>query len=231
MKTLSKTDTEAYVKRTLDVLINDVTLATRAFHAWETIQIIKSQNKRVIAKLRRNPYFWTIVPYALQCTYIIYLARLFDNSTKYNLRKLIETCQAEPGIFTREALAGRQRQSGMTPAQASEYAAKAHIPTAGELQRMMRRFETIEARAQKYKKIRHEVFAHPVRTSQDEISPLLKDTKGTEIEALLAYSWRTVLSINDLFVNGHKPCLRAYSLLEKKSTSEDTAKLMREYAI
>ena len=86
----------------------DVETAVQMLYANLTVHTSAADTPALNHELNKTPLFWRTTLHALQCSFFITLARVFDTTAPHNLRHLLNYAQEHKSIFTREALLARK---------------------------------------------------------------------------------------------------------------------------
>jgi hypothetical protein len=99
------------------------------------------------------------------------------------------------------------------------FIAKAYEPKAQDFRKLRARVQAwSRIYEQKYRDIRHSVYAHRLVTTQAEVDMLFAKTNIREVQRMLVFLVQLYNALWELFVNGNRPVLRAarYSVLRMR---------------
>jgi len=187
----------------------EVEIAIECFYTWLEINKLASANEKTYKALNKNPTFWNISLYGLQCSFFIVLGRIFDDGhDAHSIHKLITSCLANPQFFSKEALAKRKQEDRKKPEWLDEYIENAHEPSMEELRNLNRALSHHRKRFDEiYRNIRNYVFAHRVAKKAEIVSELFGKTKIGDIENILYFLYDLLEVIWQLYHNGRAPVL------------------------
>ena len=87
-----------------ELIRQEVEIAIECFYTWLEINNLASDNEGIYKTLNKNPTFWNINLYGLQCSFFIVLGRIFDDGyDAYSIHRFIKSCLANPQFFSKEA--------------------------------------------------------------------------------------------------------------------------------
>lgn len=195
----------------LDLLRTEAESAIQFFFAWEAIHAIAGDNPKVARLLNQAPLFWKTALGALQTSTLVTLGRLFDpDSNHHSVTRLLSIAHSNLGMFSKGALAARKRkQSADADKWLPEYLKTVYEPSRDDFRRLKnyvaKRRKIYE---DKYRPLRHMVFAHRAVSNQSEVAELFAKTDRRELRQLLVFLRRLYEALWQLYFNGHKPVLR-----------------------
>ncbi len=193
-------------------LIRDDTFATaRAYFTYKAIHAFGAESKENYHVLNRHSIFWNITLYSLQNTFFTCLGRIFDQKSPHGIDTLVRTAQENPGMFSTKALSERRKGNFRTEAELNEYVGKAYVPTAADF-RALRKEVAAKRKIfeEKYRDIRHKVFAHKEVVEDDERRALFSKTNIGEFEELMEFLFNLEAAMQSLLDNGDDPSLAAH---------------------
>jgi hypothetical protein len=173
----------------------------------------------VHALMNRAPLFWNTTRAALQIAAVIAIGRIFDKGSRHNVFRVLKLAQTNQTMFSKSALAARRSAEAPNAPWLPDFIANAYVPAPRE-------FRTLRARVdawsriyeQKYRDIRHRLYAHRLVTTQAEIDALFARTNIREVQRMIVFLVQFHNALWELFVNGNPPVLRAarYSVLRMR---------------
>ena len=111
-------------------------------------------------------------------------------------------------MFSRAALAARKESAGLTKRQAADYVADKHELTAQDVRALRKEIAPWRRTYNdRYREIRHKVFAHKGVSDIEETNKLLAKTSVDELKALFAFLSALYTALWELFYNGRQPSL------------------------
>ena len=217
----------------LELFRTEAQSALQFFYAWDATHAVAAKDKAVFRLLNEAPLFWNTALGALQASALVALGRVFDpNTDNHSVTRLLTLAHANLDIFSKDALAARKRKlSSNADEWLPEFLDTAYVPTREDFRKLKRhvaiRRKTYE---EKYRPLRHEVFAHRVVTTPTQVGELFAKTNLPELRQLLVFLGRLYETLWQLYFNGHKPTLRParYSvqqMLEQPSPNVKHAQL------
>ena len=134
-------------------------------YAQMAIQHAASKSKNLLNRLNNTPTFWIACGASLQSSAYITIARIFDEKSKYNIDKLLDSMEQNLHLFQRDALASRKRERSIAdfedPDWLEDYLKSAHFPKNNDivrLRKMVKKYRDIYNRA--IMLVRHNYLAH-----------------------------------------------------------------------
>jgi hypothetical protein len=129
---------------------------------------------------------------------------------------VLKIAQNHPDIFSRASLGKRKQGNLKTPPDwLPEYLEGAYVPNAADFRRLRAHVQKHrKIYNDKYRDLRHKVFAHKELTDPAAVSALFAKTNVRELQRLVVFFSRMYDALWQLFFNGRKPTLRPrrYSL-------------------
>ena len=170
-----------------------------------------AQRQHIEYALNEAPLFWNTILGALQQSALITLGRIFDKSSKHNVRELLSLAENHVQIFSRPALKARKMigQSG-EPDWLAQYVAEAYEPTKLDLRRLAQRVNKHRATFEmRYKPLRDKIYAHKVLDGE-AARVLYSKTRVGELQNLLLFLVGLYNVLWELLYNGRQPKFRRY---------------------
>ncbi len=163
----------------------------------------------LIDRLNRHAGFWNTVIAGLQGSAFVALGRMFDNDrTTHNIESLLRYAETMSGLFSRQALEARKIAAGVSQSAARTYATNAWELRPGGLANLRKDFE---AKREFFGKdvgpIRHRVFAHAARITNEERDALFTKLFMRPLEELVVFTVRLHRAMFQLYHNGREPLL------------------------
>lgn len=195
---------ELRLRYTLEQVRVDSDACVQFLYAWVAFQAAASKSSQARQKINENALYWNTVLGALQTSLFIALGRLFDQDKKsHGLHKLLKIAIQQRQIFSRSALARRKTKESPGAAWIKAYAAAAHEPTLGDLQKLQRYVMTKRSLyARTYAPIRNKVFAHSGLGSLQKVDALFSRTNLGELQRLVLWLREVHDVLWQLYFNG-----------------------------
>jgi hypothetical protein len=224
---------EREFERELEVFGNEVEILTQVFYAYLAVHGTAADNKAVYRLLDDANLFWNTCLYGLQSTTFIVLDRVFDQNprSKHNIDRLLKMAQNNLHIFSKEAL--RRRKQVVTPDHTEwlgRYLEQVYEPTHDDFRRLRKR-HVKKWRAvyeEKYRPIRHGVFAHKGVSDGSELEALWEKTNIIEMQKLFTSLRSLHWALWELFYNGEKLVLRPQRYSEKRMRTRPSPAMLHK---
>ena len=216
--------------RLLNRIRNEVETASAAFYTAKEINRFALENLENYEKLNRDARFWNLQVHALQTAYLMGLGRLFDKrSDVHSMIGLLKSTEANPGYFSKAALAERKRSilGGQKPEAVEISLEGIWQPTRDELRKFQEELgPSLQIYRDRYATIRHKIFAH---SGKDErvIADALGKTLLAEIDMMFLGLLEVMGGLYALFDNGvkHERCTGSHRYaLEIEQGTRDVLK-------
>ncbi len=178
--------------------------AQQYLFAYLGIRSLLAERPDVVTMVNRNSMFWITSHQALLVTAFIALGRIFDQSSKHNLDRLLKAVERNLPALNRESLRARKEQV-IPPALAAEYAAYKHATTMDDVQAMraqVKKWRKIYEAV--YRPVRHN-FAHKRTSSIADVNALLAKTNIEEMKAMCGFLHSIHEALRGLHLNGRNP--------------------------
>jgi hypothetical protein len=134
----------------------------------------------------------------------------------HNIGSLLRLAQKNPQIFSKAALGLRKQGTDKTPPTwLGSYLDDAYVPRPSDFRRLHAAVQKKRIiYEQKYRDLRHRVFAHKEISDPDVVAALFAKTNIRELQLLLTFLGSLHNALWQLFENGRKPVLiqRRYSV-------------------
>lgn len=195
----------------LELFRTEAESAIQFFYAWDATHAVASTSPKVRRLLNEAPLFWNTSLGALQTSTLVALGRVFDpNPDNHSVTRLLASAHANLSIFSKQALADRKRaQSANADEWLPEYLTTAYEPTGDDFRRLKKHLSARrKIYEEKYRPLRHKVFAHRGVATRDEVADLFAKTNIRELQQLLVFLRRLHQALWELYFNGRKPILR-----------------------
>ncbi len=197
--------------RELELFRIEAESALQFFFAWDSTHAVAAKSARVASLLNQAPLFWNTSLAALQSSTFVTLGRIFDPDLKnHSVTRLLTIGHANLEIFSKEALAERKRkQSENADEWLPDYLKSVYAPSGEDFRRLKAHVSPRrKIYEEKYRPLRHRMYAHRGVLSQEEVSNLFAKTNRRELQLLLVFLRRLHEALWQLYYNGYKPVLR-----------------------
>jgi hypothetical protein len=195
----------------LELFRTEAESALQFFYAWDAVHAVAAKDSKVARLLNQTPLFWNTSLGALQASTFVALGRLFDpDPNNHSVTRLLSAAHSNLDIFSKDSLANRKRsQSSNADDWLPAYLKTVYIPTSDDFRRLKRHVaHRRKIYEEKYRPLRHKVFAHRGASSKAEVADLYAKTNIRELQQLLVFLRRLHEALWQLYFNGHKPVLR-----------------------
>jgi hypothetical protein len=213
-------------ERELEILRTEAEAAAQFLYAYLSVHETAGRHRSVVRLLNSAALFWNTNLGALQTSAFIALGRIFDQDSPHNIDRVLGIAQKHREIFSLEALATRkQGKSATRPDWLDDFLAKSYVPSPSDFRRL--RKEVSKHRkiyADKYRDIRHKVFAHKQVVGSAEVGALFAKTNTRELQLLVTFTWSLYDALWQLYFNGNKPLLRQRRYSVKAMRNRPTPK-------
>jgi hypothetical protein len=201
---------EQQFENELEIFRTEMEAAVQFFYAYLTIHAVARDRPAIYRLLNRTPLFWNTNLGALQTGSFIVLGRIFDQSSKHNVDRLLKIGQTNLSIFSKAALgARRQRDDPDAIAWLGTYLKDVYVPTSKDFRHLRSLVRKHRATyAAKYRDLRHKLFAHKEVSDPAAVSALFAKTNVRELQRILLFLLALYDALWMLFANGRKPVLR-----------------------
>lgn len=189
------------IKKNLDYLDIEVNRAVATYYVLKTMHREASRRPDIHKALNASKWAWAYILFSLQCTFFIQMERIFDGSSRHNVKKVVDM-----------AIDHAQKN------------APAKLPS---LRRLEKRLDKYTKMVSSYRDIRRKVFAHPVFSKAADIDRLFNKTEVSEAETILRFLQRCVSALMMFILNGHDIRLRQQRISLKDKVVTDTCRLLR----
>jgi hypothetical protein len=206
----------------LEVFRTEEETAQQYFFCYLSVRSLAAKNPDVLAAMNRTSLFWITTHHAMLLSAIVALGRIFDQDSKHNVDSLMSTASNNLALFSKSALAARREAEGLTKQQAAKYVADSYELTAKdvrELRKKIRGWRRVYE--DRYRDIRHNVFAHKGVSNIEETNALFAQTSVEELKALFAFLSALYEVLWQSFHNGCRPLLNVREF-ELTDTNRET---------
>jgi hypothetical protein len=201
---------EAEFERELEVFRTEAGTASQFFYAFLTVHAVAGDVPAVFKLLNTAPLFWNTNLGALQTSTFVTLGRMFDQDSPHNVDRVLKIAQDNPRIFSKAGLGDRKRKASPGRTEWLEsYLRAAYVPKPSDFRRLrqfVRKYRRIYE--DKYRDLRHKVFAHKVVSDGEAVAALFARTNIRELQRMLVFLDSLYDALLQLYVNGRKPVVR-----------------------
>jgi AbiU2 len=210
----------------LEIFRTEAEAAAQFLYAYLSVHESAGRHPSVVRLLNTAPLFWSTNLGALQTAAFIALGRIFDQDSPHNIDRVLGIAQKHREIFSREALAVRkQGQCATRPDWLDGFLAESYVPLPSDFRRLRR--EVSNRRKiydEKYRDIRHKVFAHKQVVGAADVGALFDKTNARELQLLVTFTWSLYDALWQLYFNGTRPLLRQRRYSVKAMRNRPTPK-------
>lgn len=159
--------------------------------------------------LNNHAAFWNGVMGALQTAAIVALGRIYDSKKgSYSAEVLLDFANQHRGIFSQPFLERRKIDRGLSAEEARKYATDAYVPKIGCLDSFVSELQQMKCTyKEQVQPIRHDVFAHAGRLSNDDRNDLFTMLFVRDLERLTVFPLRLYSALYQYYENGREPVL------------------------
>ena len=214
----------------LELFRTEAESAIQFFYAWDATHAVAASDPRVFRLLNQAPLFWNTSLGALQTSTLVALGRLFDPDPKnHSVTKLLAAAHSNLAMFSKDALAERKRKQSPNADQwLPDYLNSVYEPSNDDFRRLKRHVaERRRTYEDKYRPLRHKVFAHRGVASKSEVSDLFAKTNIRELQQLLIFLRRLHEALWQMYFNGRKPILRPARFSVQRMLDQPSPNLKR----
>jgi hypothetical protein len=186
------TPEERAITAALETFRHQANECIMCLYAYVTIHTVAAKSKAIRDHINHDAIFWGTTLNALKASLIIALGRVFENNSEHNLRTFMQVIHDNRVAFRRAALRGRKAATfGDDVVALNSYVRAAQIPHPSDFARL-RKFVTKHRRTyeQKYRDLRHKIFAHTLVVNQNEVAALYQQTNVRELERMTTFLGR-----------------------------------------
>lgn len=200
---------QAFVSE-LAVFHRELSAGTKYLYGLLSISTLAAKRRSVFRAMDETADIWNTIEAALQSSAFVTLGRIFDQDSPHNINRVLKLAQADPGIFSKDALAARKRQqSPDADSFLPEYLKSAYVPSAADFRSLRKRVAGYRSiYIQCFRDIRHQYYAHKVAATDAQISVLFKNAKILELERMMIFLSQLYQALWQLLHNGRRPVLR-----------------------
>lgn len=195
--------TEERFEQHLEAFHEEVETAARCLYAMLAIDHFAGRDAALLDKLNEAPAFWIVARSALLTTTFIALGRIFDQTSPYNLDKLVKIARDNPAIFSPGRLADRKRHDSPSADEwLPDYLKSVYVPTPKDFRRLGKAIDRYRRKYQDaYGPIRNKVYAHK-ELVRVEAQSLFARTSAAELQRIVRFLQRLHRGLDDLYLNG-----------------------------
>jgi hypothetical protein len=164
-------------ERELEIFRTEEETAQQYFFAYLSVRNLAAENSDVLRMMNTNPLFWITAHHAMLLSTFVALGRIFDQDSKHNINTLMSAAYNDLTVFSMAALEARKKSSGLTQEEAAEYVIGKHELSAKDVRGLRKQIAGWRRiYEQRYRDVRHKVFAHKALSDLVEVNALLAKT-------------------------------------------------------
>lgn len=207
---MTKDHTLAF-KNELETFRGEEETAQQMFFAWLSLRTTAASNADVLRMLNTAPLFWINAQHSMLVTAFVTLGRIFDQESKHNVDRLMAIVSENLSIFSIDALRARKVADGISTEDAARYIVDKHALTSNDI-RTLRKQIDVRRRIyeERYRDIRHKVFAHKATDNVAEIDEMFAKTNIEEMKGVFGFLHAFHDALWKQFHNGQKPNMMPY---------------------
>lgn len=193
----------------LEVFRKEEESAQQYFFAYLAIRNLAARDERVLRSLNTASLFWLTTEHALLLSAFIALGRVFDQSSRHNVDRLLKMGSNDLVLFSKASLARRKQAEGLTATQAADYVSDKSEPTVKDFRSLRRKVaEQRSIYEARYRDIRDKIFAHKELSDPIVTNALFEKTNIEEMKGIFAFLHSLNDALWELLFNGRTPELR-----------------------
>lgn len=185
--------------------------AIQFFYSWQGIHAVAHKNKSIYKLLNEAPLFWNTCLGGLQSSALVTLGRIFDSdSNNHSVSRVLSIAHSNLDLFSKESLSNRKRKDSSNADEwLPEYLETVHEPTSKDIRNLKKHVaKRRKIYDEKYRPLRHKVFAHRGTLNKSEIDQLFANTNISELQKLLIFLSKLHETLWQMYFNGRKPTLQ-----------------------
>jgi hypothetical protein len=188
--------------------------AQQFFFSYLSVRSMAANNSDVLRTMNENPLFWITTHYSMLVAAFVTLGRIFDQESKHNLDRLMNVASKNLSVFSLDALRARKEEAKITSAEAAQYVIGKHALTFEDA-KLLRKQIDVRRRIyeDRYRDIRHKVFAHKATADMTEINALFAKTNIEEMKSLFGFLHALHVALWEAFHNGRRPDVKPYQFV------------------
>ena len=200
---------EIEFEKRLNALFNDSRACAVFLYTELTIHQMAATNDKTFERINGHSEFWNGILGALQSSAFIALGRIYDGRSSSNSAlQLLRFAERNIGIFRREFIERRKIRSGAAKDIAKVYASKAYeLPRDGLTSLRTEFIAKQRFYVEHIQPIRHEVFAHAGRLTNEEREKLFSNLFIRELESVAVFPLRLYETFFKLYHDSQEPQL------------------------
>lgn len=198
----------------LEIFRKEEESAQQFFFSYLSVRTLAASSPHVLRTINENALFWITAEHSMLLAAFAALGRIFDQDSKHNLDRLMGLASRDLAIFSLDALRARKEASQITAAQAAEFVIGRHALTLDDV-KLLRKQIDVRRRIyeNRYRDIRHKVFAHKATADITEINAMFAKTNIEEMKSLFGFLHALYGALCEAFHNGRKPDVTPYQFI------------------
>ncbi len=204
------TEACASFEHRLDEFRKEAQGGAQFFYAMMAIHGMAGGSDEVYRTIDDAALFWSTNVAALQTAFFVTLGRVFDQCSDYTIDRLLKLAQANPAVFSKEALAERKRRLAHNADEwLPEYLKTAYEPDTKDF-RCLRRYVDKHRKIylKNYDPIRDRVYAHKELALKSDKDAVFANAHILQLEKLFTFLNHIYEILWQLCYNGVKPRFR-----------------------
>jgi hypothetical protein len=201
--------TAAAFERELEIFRTEAESAAQFLYSYLSIHETAARRKSVHRLLDGSALFWNTNLAALQLSAFIVLGRIFDQSSKHNIDRVLKLAQSNINIFSKSELGKRKQGASADPPDwLDDYLVASYEPTSADFRKLRKLVaKNRKIYEERYEDIRHS-FAHKLTADPGELHAMFAKTNVRELQRLVTFLGSLFDALWELFYNGRKPVVR-----------------------
>jgi hypothetical protein len=198
-------------KKELETFRKEEETAQQMFFAWLSLRATAASNADVLRMLNKTPLFWINAQHSMLVTAFVTLGRIFDQESKHNVDRLMGIVSQNLSIFSIDALRARKVADGIGVKDAARYIVGKHPLTSNDVKTLRKQIDVRRRIYEdRYRDIRHKVFAHKATDDVAEIDAMFAKTNIEEMKGVFGFLHALHDALWEQFHNGRKPSVTPY---------------------
>lgn len=204
------TDPEQSFTRELEIFRTEAQAGAQFLYAYLAFNAIIGEDKKALRMVNHTPLFWKTIMGALQTAFFIVLGRIFDQTSKHNLDRLLKIAETNTDIFSKAALAARKRRDSSNADEwIDDYLKKSYEPTKRDFRKLRKKVKDYRKIYEaNYRDIRRKIYAHKEIIDPADVQKLFSKTNIRELQRVFVFVNALYEAIWQMLHNGRKLVLR-----------------------
>lgn len=195
----------------LEIFRKEEESAQQFFFSYLSVRSSAAGDPDILRKLNENALFWITAHHSMLVATFVTLGRIFDQDSKHNIDRLMGVVARDLSIFSLRALQTRKEASQITAAEAAQYVVGKHALSADDVKRLRKQINVRRRIYEdRYRDIRHKVFAHKATADIAEVSSMFAKTNIEEMKSLFGFLHSVHEGLWEAFHNGRRPDVKPF---------------------